>query len=182
MKIQVEKQEITNPFKKIFVLGLSTGLGLGYMPFAPGTFGSLLGIPFGIALLHMAPWAAALLLAVLVIATAPVVERACRHWGVMDSGRVVWDEVIGQGIAILGLRASLTRSTDSVLWGSVDIPEWQYLVLAFVIFRILDIYKPYPARGFDRKATGLGVILDDVVAGLYTALVMWSLIRISWPI
>jgi len=179
MKKQIEPQKIQNPLARFGVLGLSTGLGLGYAPVAPGTFGSILGIPLGLLLLQYPSWIALIVLSVLVVATAPICERACKHWGQMDSGRVVWDEVIGMAIALLGLRGPI-YSQLQIEPGNFIWPDWTSVVVAFVAFRIFDIYKPFPAKVFDRRETGYGVILDDVVAGLYAALTVWCLIKIRW--
>lgn len=186
MKVGIQKEPIKNPIAKVFSLGLSSGLGLGYIPWASGTFGSLLGIPLGLILLQVNPWIAFGVLALLVVVSAPIVERSCKHWGVMDSSKVVWDEVIGMAITLLGLRRQLQTSSNfwecSITGNSYPIPEWSYIVVAFLVFRILDIFKPFPAKSLDRSATGMGVILDDVVAGLYGALIMWGLTRMAWPI
>ncbi len=158
-------------------MGLSSGLGLGYAPVASGTFGSLLGIPLGLLLLQYPSWLALIVLAVLVVVTAPICHRACLHWGQMDSGRVVWDEVLGMAIALLGLRGPI-YSQLQIDSSRPVFPEWPAIVVAFLAFRVFDIFKPYPARSFDRRDTGYGVILDDVVAGLYAALTVWCLIKI----
>ncbi|MEO5667732.1 MAG: phosphatidylglycerophosphatase A [Bdellovibrionota bacterium] len=179
MKKSITPEPISNPAKRFAILTLSTGLGLGYAPVAPGTFGSLLGIPLGLLLLQYPSWMSFIVLSVLVIATAPVVERACKHWGQMDSGRVVWDEVIGQAIALLGLRGPIYSQLQMDSTHPVY-PSIPAVVVAFLAFRAFDIFKPYPARSFDRRDSGYGVILDDVVAGLYAALTVWCLIKIRW--
>jgi phosphatidylglycerophosphatase A len=179
MKKSIEAQPIQNPLARLGILGLSSGLGLGYIPFASGTFGSLLGIPLGLLLLQYPSWMSLLLLTLLVVITAPVCERACKHWGVSDSGRVVWDEVLGMTIALLGLRGPI-YSQLQIEPGSFVWPEGSSVVVAFVAFRIFDIFKPFPAKVFDRRESGFGVIMDDVVAGLYAAITVWSLIKINW--
>lgn len=178
MQKTVEASPIANPLKRTLILGLSTAGGVGYAPVAPGTFGSLVGIPLGLILLQYPGWMGAIVLAILVMLTAPIVERACKHWGVMDSGRVVWDEVLGQAIALLGLR-SWVLAQKEIEPGFV-FPPILGIIIAFLAFRVFDIFKPFPAKSFDRKPSGLGVILDDVVAGLYAALLMASLLRIGW--
>ncbi len=178
MKKAIEAQPIKNPLKRFGVLGLSTALGVGYAPIAPGTVGSLLGIPLGIWLLQYPGWMAGIFIGVLVFITAPVVERACLHWGQMDSGRVVWDEVLGQAIALLGLRGVIRL--EKLATGGFVAPSWDAVIVAFIAFRVFDIFKPFPARSFDQKDSGLGVIMDDVVAGLYAALLVWSLQKIQW--
>ncbi len=183
MEKAIQARPIQNPIARFFTLGISSGFGLGYLPKAPGTFGSLLGIPFGLFLLQLPPWAAALFVLVLTVISAPLVYRAGQHWGKVDCQKIVWDEVIGQGIAILGLRRSLSLSE----WWSArgqefQVPDLTMLAVAFVAFRAFDILKPFPARTFDERDSGFGVIMDDVVAGLYAALLVWILNRITSPI
>ena len=171
MKKAIPRQVILNPVARFAILGVSTGLGLGYMPVAPGTFGSLLGIPLGLALATLSPMVAYAISFVLFFVFAAAADRACRHWGQSDSGRVVSDEVLGQAIALVGAR--------SVLAGEHYLPKWGVVVGAFLLFRLFDIFKPFPARTFDRMESGFGVVADDVVAGLYAAFVVWGLSRIS---
>jgi phosphatidylglycerophosphatase A len=92
----------------------------------------------------------------------------------MDSGRVVSDEVIGQALALHGLRALVDPETG--------MPHVFWIGVAFLLFRIFDIVKPYPARTFDRMLSGWGVVLDDVAAGLYVGLFLLGISRIagSW--
>jgi phosphatidylglycerophosphatase A len=179
----IQALPIKNPIARFFILGISSGFGLGYLPKAPGTFGSLLGIPFGLLLLQLPPWAAALIVVTLTLLSTPLVYRAGQAWGKVDCQRIVWDEVIGQGIAILGLRRSLSMSE---WWSSrgqeFQVPDFTMLAVAFVAFRAFDILKPFPARTFDEQDSGFGVMMDDVVAGLYAALLVWILNRITSPI
>jgi phosphatidylglycerophosphatase A len=183
MEKPITPTPIQNPLKRILILGLSSGLGLGYMPKAPGTFGSLLGIPFGLFLLQQPPWLAALCVLFLVLVSVPMVHRAGHHWGKLDSGRIVWDEVLGQGIALLGLRPNLSPSEWWSLRGhNFSVPSFAWIAVAFVAFRAFDISKPFPVRSFDEKDSGFGVIMDDVCAGLYAALLIWVLYRINLPI
>lgn len=170
MKTRIPPTPITNPLWRMIVVGVSSGLGLGFMPIAPGTFGSLLGIPLGLALLELELLHAALVCLALFALFAWLAEKACRHWGEMDSGRVVSDEVLGQAIAIAALKTALIPG------------GWQanvgLLVASFLLFRAFDILKPFPARTFDRQGTGFGVVADDVVAGVYAALVLQLVARI----
>ncbi len=137
-----------------------TGLGLGLIPKAPGTFGTLLGLPlwwfcrdltaynYSIALLFvftLGTWAA---------------QKAERDLGRHDAGEVVIDEVLGYLVTMFLVPAF----PYNYLWG-------------FVFFRLFDIVKPWPVSWADNKVPGaLGVMLDDVLAGLYAALA----IRIIW--
>ncbi len=169
MKKEVTPQPITQPILRILTLGVSSGLGLGYAPFAPGTFGSLLGIPLGLWLLTLPGWAALLVCLILFIIFARLAERACLHWGQMDSGRVVSDEVLGQAIAIFGIRSVIHEGLFS---------QWLFVAMSFGFFRLFDIVKPFPAKTFDRQPSGVGVVADDVVAGAYAAIVVLAIAKI----
>ena len=145
-------------FSGRFALFLASGLGAGYIPWAPGTAGTLLvGVPLGFALtrtgLAWAPPVAAAFLFLVGVWAA----RACeRIYGRKDPQMVVLDEVVGFLIALPG-----------------GAPRWGELLAAFILFRAFDIFKPWPAGLIDRRLRGgTGVMLDDVVAGLYARLVL----------
>jgi phosphatidylglycerophosphatase A len=137
-------------------IAVGTGLGTGFSPIASGTAGSLVGVALYL------PLAAAGLPAV-VIATAvlfPIGVWAAgicgRRYGAHDHGRIVIDEIVGQLIALAGLPAQ---------------PGW--LLAGFLLFRLFDIWKPFPADRIDNQwRTPFGVMADDVVAGVYAALVL----------
>ena len=173
MKKLVAAEPIKNPAARVLILGAASGLGLGYTPKAPGTAGSLLGIPLGLYLLTIPTWMALLILFALFVPSCWIAGRAGLHWGNRDSGRIVLDEVIGQAITLLGLRGLYLHAG-----GYIENFDWIFVALAFGAFRILDIVKPFPAKSFDRQATGFGVMTDDVVAGLYGALIVRALVKI----
>jgi phosphatidylglycerophosphatase A len=137
---------------------LASGAYVGYVPWAPGTFGSLLALPLLVALAS-APWPAAgtaLLIALASALAMPVCGRAGRVWGQTDSSRIVLDEVCGMLIAGAFLPITV-----------------RHLGAAFLVFRLFDIVKPFPASHFDRHVkNGLGVVADDLVAGIYANLVV----------
>lgn len=141
-----------------FVVFLASGLYVGYVPLAPGTFGSLLALPLLVWLgrADLPPGALVVLLAVAGIAAMPLCDRAGRIYGQADSPRIVLDEVCGMLIA-----GALLPVTPRVL------------ALAFLAFRFFDVVKPFPARYFDRRVkSGVGVVADDLVAGIYANLVV----------
>jgi phosphatidylglycerophosphatase A len=143
------------------VLVLARAGGAGYAPIAPGTFGSMVGVLLFVLLVPAGPGplliAAAVLLAVGIWAS----DEAERIFGQKDDGRIVIDEVVGQLLALAPL-AALAASLR---------PRHPLLLLAgFLCFRLFDIWKPGPARLAERSFPGgLGVMLDDVVAGLFAA-------------
>lgn len=138
------------------ILFISSNAGLGYAPVAPGTFGTLAGIPCFYLMarlpagLYATVWCALLLLAFW------AADGAGRIYGVVDDGRIVIDELVGYLVTVAFLPFS-----------------WSTALLGFAFFRILDIVKVPPANWIDRHwKNGVGVVLDDVVAGLYGALAL----------
>ncbi|HEY9038021.1 MAG TPA: phosphatidylglycerophosphatase A [Roseovarius sp.] len=139
--------------------------GVGYLRPAPGTWGSLVALPMA-AVLHLVggPWL--LVIAIIAIffeglwATTQVTRWQDDH----DPSYVVVDEVVGQWIALLPLSFGAWHVGASVfaLW-----PGW---IAAFVLFRLFDILKPGPIGWADRRHTPLGVMLDDVIAGVFAAI------------
>ncbi|MGB0747701.1 MAG: phosphatidylglycerophosphatase A [Magnetospiraceae bacterium] len=136
---------------------LATWFGAGYAPKAPGTWGSLLAVPFAYGIYRaggpvLLLACAALVLAIGVWATRIYMDRTGTH----DPGPVVIDEVVGQWIALAAVP-----------------PDWVYWGMAFGLFRFFDIVKPWPVDVLDSRVPGAwGVMLDDVMAGIYAALVV----------
>ena len=139
---------------------IATWFGCGYAPFAPGTAGSAAGLAIGIALHEWAGfgWWQLLLLSALAFAPATwAATRTAQALGVKDPGRVVVDEVLGQWIALAGARPF----------------NWKSYAAAFVLFRLFDIWKPWPVRQLESLPEGLGIVADDVMAGFYAAALLW---------
>jgi phosphatidylglycerophosphatase A len=132
------------------------GFGLGAAPFAPGTFGTLLGIP---VYLLLAAWPLiGYLLAVAVLCLIGVVlcHITARALGVHDHPAIVFDEVVG-------FLVTMTLAPAGGWW----------LAAGFVLFRLFDIWKPWPIRWIDRRVHGgVGIMLDDVLAGVCALLVL----------
>jgi phosphatidylglycerophosphatase A len=143
---------------------LATWFGVGLIPIAPGTWGSLAALPFAWAISRV--WGATgLAIAVAIVffigwwAAATVTKAS----GIKDPGSVVIDEVAGQWLVLLA------APRDPLTW-----------LVAFLLFRIFDIWKPWPVRWADRDITGgLGVMLDDLLAAVYAALVLSVLLAIG---
>lgn len=200
------------PRKPRFALFVATAAGLGYLPKAPGTWGSLAGLILSIAPMwilfavsaviseaqhgdadffvwlvfknHPDPvlWtqiALALLSAALGVWSA---NRAAAFWREKDPQRVVIDEMSGQHLALLlgcGVpiwwKQSQPSSTNFPL-GAISLEwvlSWKYLLLGFILFRLFDIWKPFPARQAESLPGGWGIMADDWVAGIYAALGLW---------
>jgi phosphatidylglycerophosphatase A len=141
---------------------LATAGGAGYLPKAPGTAGSVVGVLIYFAL-HAAGMGAYFPHAILLLFFAGILaaQRVESFWG-HDSQRIVIDEVVGQMIAL----SSVGMARHS----------WVSVVTGFALFRVFDIVKPFPVRNLERLPGGAGVIADDVGAGLY-ALATLTLLR-----
>ena len=150
-----EHPQSEEPLRRLTLL-LASNAGLGYAPVASGTFGSLLGIPFFYYLSGFG-WPLQLLTFVaLLFLSFWVCEEAGKIYGEADDGRIVIDELVGYLATVLFLPFS---------WGAA--------LLGFFWFRLFDILKPKPADWFDREMkNGVGVTLDDVVAGIYAAIAL----------
>ena len=158
-----QKTDAAQP-KPSLALVIATGLGLGYLPKAPGTWGSLLGVLLALAASFSGAFLPLLLGLVLLVSLVGVwaAGRAAMDLGTKDPQIVVVDEVSGQLISYLGL--ALTSASFA--------PNWQYLLAGFILFRVFDIWKPFPARRAESLPGGLGIMADDWLAGLYAALVL----------
>ena len=167
-----------NLFLKFVVLPISSGFGLGMFPKAPGTAGSLLGIPLGLYCLQIPHWHAMGICLVLFIAFTLLSKPAGEHWGQVDSPHIVSDEVLGQAITFLSLR-HVVNLEPYVIGNAVwFMPHWGWILAGFVLFRVFDIAKPFPINVLDRKEKAVFVIADDIVAGLYAATTLWVFAKI----
>lgn len=136
-----------------FILFFTSNAGLGYAPVASGTFGTLAGIPAFYLLAGLPAGLYALTWTALLFLSFWAADAAGKIYGVADDGRIVIDELVGYLVTVAFLPFS-----------------WPAALLGFVLFRIFDVFKLPPASWFDRKMkNGIGVVLDDVVAGLYGA-------------
>lgn len=135
---------------------LAFGFGSGLSPFAPGTMGTLMAIPFLLALKALGVAGFWIALVFLFVLGVFVCERVSRKLGVHDHGGIVWDEMVGYWLS------------------AAFIPlQWPWLLAAFILFRFFDIVKPWPIRQLDSKVSGgFGIMIDDVVAALFTVLVL----------
>ncbi len=144
---------------------IGTVLGVGYIRPASGTWGSLVALPWG-WLLHVLGGFPLLVVATVVAfalgwwATISMTRDSANH----DPSEIVVDELVGQWIALFPLSYAAWSMGLNIL---VMWPGW---IAAFVLFRLFDIWKPGPVGWADRRGDPLGVILDDVIAGLFAAL------------
>lgn len=137
---------------------LALSFGAGLSPWAPGTFGALVAFPI-FALLSKSPALLnAALLGLMFIAGCVACGRACTILGKQDHGAIVWDETFGMLLVLLAVPST---------------PLWW--LAAFLAFRFFDIVKPWPIRLSDVYTDGgLAVMLDDVLAAVYSVMLLWS--------
>ncbi|HTC25961.1 phosphatidylglycerophosphatase A family protein [Dyella sp.] len=141
---------------------LACGFGSGLAPKAPGTFGSLAAILPWLLLRHLSLPINLLVIVVGFFIGVWACDVAGRAVGVDDHRSLVWDEFIGQWIALL----------------PALLAPWWAVVVGFGLFRLFDVWKPWPIRWFDRHLKGgLGVMVDDVIAGVFAAVVLWAILR-----
>jgi phosphatidylglycerophosphatase A len=162
--------------KPRFAFAVATVCGLGYLPKAPGTFGSLAGVLLACGAIELSrlqfdseTFSAWSTFAVNEISLSIIVSfigiwaasRVAKHTHSKDPQIVVVDEVAGQLLAYLGLALPGRPALD-----------WKYLLAGFILFRVFDIWKPFPARQAESLPGGLGIMADDWIAGIYAALVL----------
>lgn len=171
----------------VLALAIAT-CGVGYLPLAPGTWGSLVGVglylvwraliqsrflnlirnnhpgPVELETLHTA--FLLILIAVVTLGGIWAATRAEKLLGRKDPGKVVVDEVAGQLITFLFIPITVALN-------------WWIIVAGFLLFRLFDIWKPYPARRFEALESGLGIMADDVVAGVYGAIAVAIMLAVS---
>ncbi len=145
-----------------FIIILASWGGTGYSPLASGTVGTLAAIPFYLLLNRLSLPLYLVTVAAFIVFACWVAGVAERIFNEPDSGKIVIDEVAGYLVTMIAVPLSL----KSVLLG-------------FFLFRLFDITKVPPARYFDRQVkNGYGVVLDDVVAGIYACLALHLLLRV----
>lgn len=135
---------------------LALGFGSGLSPWAPGTFGTLAAIPLYLLLQSLSLPLYLVITAVLFVIGVFICDLSARKLGVHDHPGIVWDEVVGYLVTMAAAPAG-----------------WFWVVAGFVLFRLFDILKPWPIRFIDRRvAGGLGIMLDDLLAGVLAALLL----------
>lgn len=151
---------------------IGTGFGAGFWPWGPGTAGALLATVVWYVLSVLLPgggWLFAVTLALVLLFQCLGIWSANRleeYWG-EDPKRVVVDEMVGVWIALLAVPNKDLLCTES----QVSLP---YMVAAFVLFRFFDIVKPFGVRHMEKMGGGVGVMMDDVLAGMYSFFVLYG--------
>lgn len=140
----------------IFALGFGSGL----LPKAPGTFGTLMAFPLFWMISGYAISIKLGIVAALFALGIYFCNETSDALGVADHGGIVWDEIVGMMLVL-----------------TFTPPHWFFWMVAFLLFRLFDIWKPFPIRYFDRKLkNGFGVMFDDLLAAIFASLCMFALI------
>ena len=153
-----------NILKKLPVI-IATGFGLGYVPVASGTFGSLLGclIVWTLSSFHLKLWIQIIACIIMVLSCIPICSFAEKALGgIKDNGKIVADEFLTFPICMLGMY----DLWQAHLW---------LMPMCFIVCRFMDIVKPFPAYRSQKLPSGLGITIDDVIASLYALAVNWLL-------
>lgn len=143
-----------------FWLFIAQGFYSGRLPKMPGTWGTLPAIPLFLLLSEGSLFSYVIITLIITLGGFWLCDYACKKLGVHDDPSIVWDEITGY------------------LWTMFAIPaSWKYIILGFLLFRLFDIWKPWPISWVNHKVKGgLGVMLDDILAGLAAWIVLQILI------
>ena len=150
-------------FRERAVLLAATGLYIGTVPVAPGTFGSLIGLPLCLFLSRLSFLQSVMFILIFILFAVGIASAAEKILKQKDPGQIVIDEIAGILVTFAGLPFNLKTA-----------------LAGFIIFRLLDILKPFPIRILDKRmAGGSGVVLDDVLAGIYGNLILRLVIYVT---
>lgn len=139
---------------------LAFGFGAGLSPLAPGTLGTAVAVPLVVALMHLGPLAHVVFIIMASIGGIYICGESARRLAVHDHPGIVWDEITGYAITMLVVPAA---QPGLVFW----------LAGGFALFRLFDIWKPWPIREADHSLSGgLGIMLDDIIAGVFAAAIL----------
>ena len=159
------KKQRNKDFKKYLKLTnpihfLAVGLGSGLSPIMPGTMGSLMAIPLWLLFYGLTPTLYWVFILVTFIFGCFICQKTSDDTHTHDSGHIVWDEFVGMWITLFFI------PQISILW----------VTIAFVAFRIFDMAKPWPIRWFDKRVSGgFGIMVDDVIAAIFSSLSVYLL-------
>ncbi len=143
---------------------LAFGFGSGLSPMAPGTVGTLAAVPFTWLLLQLSLGWYLLAIVICFVAGVWFCDKTAKDLGVHDYGGIVWDEFVGYFITMIAIA-----------------PTGLNLLVGFIFFRIFDIWKPWPISAVDKGVGGgFGIMIDDVIAGIYALVCMHSLVYAGW--
>jgi phosphatidylglycerophosphatase A len=142
---------------------LATGFGSGLSPIVPGTMGTLASIPLYLLLVQLPLSAYIVMLIVTFFIGIKICQVTSDDMGVHDHGSIVWDEFVGMWLTML-IVPLLKLPAD----------EWKWLITGFVLFRFFDMVKPWPIGWLDARIHGgLGIMIDDIVAGIMAGISLY---------
>ncbi len=145
-----------------FIVFCGVGFGSGLAPKAPGTFGSAFALLFIPLWLFLGFGSSVIAIVIMSLIGIYICDRTANIMGVHDDGRIVWDEFAGQSITFLPL-----IYLQQISWTSV--------LIGFALFRLFDVWKPWPIRVVDQQVQGgFGIMLDDLIAGVWASLCIIS--------
>lgn len=145
-------------FAERFIVFCGVGFGSGLMPKAPGTFGSAFALLFVPAWLWLGFTGSIIAILIMSLIGIYICGKTANIMGVHDDGRIVWDEFAGQSITFLPL----------IYLGQMN---WIWVLVGFGLFRLFDVWKPWPIRVIDRQVGGgFGIMFDDIIAGIWAAI------------
>jgi phosphatidylglycerophosphatase A len=153
------------------VLFLAEGFGLGRLPFAPGTFGSALGAVLAYPVVHLPLPFYVMIVVGSSLGAVWVGTEGERVLGRKDPGQIVIDEIVAMPIACLPVL--LAPTLPPVFWSS----GWFLTIVCFAVFRVFDIAKPWPINISQRLPRGWGLVVDDILAAIWTAVLVWAVYR-----
>lgn len=135
---------------------IACGFGSGWLRPGPGTWGTLIAIPFWCLFANVPLAIYSIILLITFIFGCWICHITAQAWNVHDHPSIVWDELVGYWITMFALPKT-----------------WIWVILGFIAFRIFDIWKPWPIRFFDRKVPGgIGIMLDDVIAAIFACILL----------
>lgn len=139
---------------------LSLGFGSGLSPVAPGTFGTLAAVPLYLLIQPLSLTYYLLIIFLSLVAGFYLCGETAKELGVHDHGGIVWDEIVGFFITMIAVPL-----------------DWKWILAGFILFRFFDIVKPWPIKWIDSKIEGgVGIMLDDVLAGIFALIGLHLLI------
>ncbi len=140
---------------------MAFGFGSGAIPWAPGTWGTLMAVPFYCVLRELPLWLMVVVVIVAIVLGTVICHTTARDMGVHDCPGIVWDEMVGYWLTLLAAP-----------------PQTVYLIVGFVLFRLFDIVKPWPIAWVDKRVTGgVGIMLDDILAAFFAWCCLHGLVR-----
>ncbi len=142
---------------------LAFGFGSGLAPFAPGTFGTLAAIPLYLLMQGLSLPLYLLITAIVCVVGIWICGKSSELLGVHDHSGIVWDEFAGYFITMIAAPAG-----------------WIWIIIGFALFRLFDIWKPWPISVLDKQVHGgLGIMVDDILAGVFSLVILQLIVRMS---